>query len=384
GRVLSLSKKKPKPNVEVLMFMTLPDSTSQRGTCMTDDEGKFNFALNEFRGKAKLTLQTKENGKRKENNIILDRMISPDFKSYSFQDKQNPENVVVHRDSISFNEDTIKTIVPEKAAFVDLKENAKLPMDKKTHRLKEVVVKGKKPFKREGESLRNANIVYDVEKTMDEMIDKGEDEPVALLDFLSRKNQYFNYQLDLAEVTPEAAAKLPGKSTFINDMLKCVRAQYKGKDVIFCINNISYATNDKRDHMINSEDIGLFYSNEIETLTIDETEGTSLVYHGVTGHEVVIFIYTYKDLHLRNSLLGIRQTKFSGYAYIKEFFQPNYEKALLPDEKDYRRTLYWNPDVKTDANGKANISFFNNGSCKAMNVSAETVTERGVIGVMCK
>ncbi|MDP4271334.1 MAG: carboxypeptidase-like regulatory domain-containing protein, partial [Bacteroidota bacterium] len=28
GRVLSLSKKKPKPNVEVLMFMTLPDSTS--------------------------------------------------------------------------------------------------------------------------------------------------------------------------------------------------------------------------------------------------------------------------------------------------------------------------------------------------------------------
>jgi len=77
---------------------------------------------------------------------------------------------------------------------------------------------------------------------------------------------------------------------------------------------------------------------------------------------------------------GIRNTTFSGYSYVKEFFSPQYNKYRLPKENDYRRTLYWNPDVKTDAAGKATISFFNNGSCKAMTVSAETVTTNGVIG----
>ena len=38
---------------------------------------------------------------------------------------------------------------------------------------------------------------------------------------------------------------------------------------------------------------------------------------------------------------------------------------------NYRRTLYWNPDVKTDAEGKASIRLFNNGTCRKMEISAE-------------
>jgi hypothetical protein len=69
---------------------------------------------------------------------------------------------------------------------------------------------------------------------------------------------------------------------------------------------------------------------------------------------------------------------------VKEFYNPRYDKAMLPDEKDYRRTLYWNPDVKTDKTGKATVAFFNNSTCKSMNVSAETVTSNGIIGVLNK
>ncbi len=359
GHVLSLTKKKPKPNVEVLMFMTLPDSTSQRGTCMTDNEGKFSFVLTDFKGKAKLTLQTKENGIRKENNIILDRMFSPEYKCYSFMEKQNPESVIVRTDSISVKEDTLNTIIPKDIALLKPENDVKFSIDKKNHQLKEVVVKGKKKFIREGEGLGNANIVYDVETSVDDLIDKAEDLPVSIGEFLIHSNPYFLYGVS--------------------------GCRYKGKKVVSILNNNFWGSG-----------VPALLINEVKTITIHESSGTSLRYLGqiapdnegnmfqLSGDEVVVFVYTYKDLHIRTTPEGIHQTSFLGYAYTKEFFQPNYEKALLPDEKDYRRTLYWNPDVKTDANGKATISFFNNGSCKAMNVSAETVTERGVIGVMCK
>lgn len=50
----------------------------------------------------------------------------------------------------------------------------------------------------------------------------------------------------------------------------------------------------------------------------------------------------------------------------------------VPGEVDFRRTLYWNPDVKTDENGKAQVSFYINTTCRKMTVSAEGLTSQGV------
>ncbi|NPD93264.1 hypothetical protein [Xylanibacter muris] len=47
------------------------------------------------------------------------------------------------------------------------------------------------------------------------------------------------------------------------------------------------------------------------------------------------------------------------------------------DSKDHRRTLYWNPNVRTDSKGKAKISFYNNSTCTGFAVSAEGITENG-------
>lgn len=38
---------------------------------------------------------------------------------------------------------------------------------------------------------------------------------------------------------------------------------------------------------------------------------------------------------------------------MKDFYQPDYR--VLPKENDYRRTLYWNPALSTDEQGKAYI-----------------------------
>jgi len=81
---------------------------------------------------------------------------------------------------------------------------------------------------------------------------------------------------------------------------------------------------------------------------------------------------------------GIRNTKYDGYAYTKEFYSPHYDNLQLPSEKDYRRTIYWNPDIMTDKEGKASIWFFNNSTCKSLNVTAETVTSNGIPGALNK
>ena len=45
--------------------------------------------------------------------------------------------------------------------------------------------------------------------------------------------------------------------------------------------------------------------------------------------------------------------------------------------EDFRRTIFWAPNVKTDKDGKAKIEFFNNSSCTQMYISAEGMTKEG-------
>lgn len=51
---------------------------------------------------------------------------------------------------------------------------------------------------------------------------------------------------------------------------------------------------------------------------------------------------------------------------------------------DYRRTLYWNPMVTSDETGKAKIIFYNNSTCKDFNISTESITSHGMIGIFQK
>jgi hypothetical protein len=218
-----------------------------------------------------------------------------------------------------------------------------------------VTVKAKKPFRKEREGLRFANVVVDVEKSMDQLIDKKEDRPTSIPELLSKINPFFTYVIVCG----------PGGCNFV--------CYYKGRYCFVLLNNARPKENE------------LFFltPEEVESVTINETEGVSLMYYpDASGSEAVVYIYTNKNRQVRKSPNGMRITKLDGYAKVKEFFNPQYDKVILPNEKDYRRTLYWNPDVRTDKEGKATISFYNNSSCKTMNVSAETVTEKGIIGAL--
>jgi hypothetical protein len=74
---------------------------------------------------------------------------------------------------------------------------------------------------------------------------------------------------------------------------------------------------------------------------------------------------------------GTRHTTFKGYSRVAEYYHRDYSETLLPDTADYRRTLYWNPDVETDHQGRFTLTFYNNVRTKRIVVTAEGITTFG-------
>ena len=62
-----------------------------------------------------------------------------------------------------------------------------------------------------------------------------------------------------------------------------------------------------------------------------------------------------------------------------EFYAPEYPDGPIQGDVDYRRTLYWNPSLTTDAQGGAVVTFYNNSYSKHFDISSEGVTPQGTI-----
>ena len=77
---------------------------------------------------------------------------------------------------------------------------------------------------------------------------------------------------------------------------------------------------------------------------------------------------TYRDRHY----------VMQGFSVCEEFYQPVY-RHHVPAVKDYRRTLYWNPNLPLDDKGEAHIQCWNNGRQTAITVSAEGLSAEGQI-----
>ena len=88
---------------------------------------------------------------------------------------------------------------------------------------------------------------------------------------------------------------------------------------------------------------------------------------------VTVFVYTHHSFF--GHVNGLRRTYFQGYNVPSTFEMNDY--SVLPPMEDFRRTLYWNPDVRTDENGEAIIEFYNNSSCREIHISAEGITPDG-------
>lgn len=80
----------------------------------------------------------------------------------------------------------------------------------------------------------------------------------------------------------------------------------------------------------------------------------------------------------KNSLSFARVNQL-GYRHSVEFYSPQYTNKDNNTLPDHRTTLYWNPKVKTDANGHATVSFYASDVSKRYLVTLEGISDDGMI-----
>ncbi len=92
--------------------------------------------------------------------------------------------------------------------------------------------------------------------------------------------------------------------------------------------------------------------------------------------KVIVDLRRYED-GTQRIVYRNRRMILTGFAVCDDFYHPNYSTRPTGEPTDYRRTLYWEPNLKLDASGQATVQFYNNARHTTLNVSAEGMTPSG-------
>lgn len=357
GQIVSFVKKKPKPGVKLTAALLEREKYEGDTTRLSmvrsiesDSCGQFAFAC-DITGTWDLIMWSEENGKKKDHRIIFDRKYAPTPRAY----RQEEQNLVISGD------DSIADNLQADAGQTEDDDQPEDPVRSETPdgerllSLDEIVVKGKRNS-READILRNRSksvAYYDMGRELDDIADDGKYIGQDLLAALLNINPNFRRQ-----IMPSGEEEI----------------LYKGKKTLFVINyERSYLTDSVRYRNIYLESIKSIYINEESAIKLKYADPI-LSIMDIDRYGCVVFIETDPAVPVPP---GTRRTVIDGYAVPAEFYHPDY--SVMPEENDYRRTLYWNPDLATDADGKAKIEFYNNATCRKMAVDAQGITADGVI-----
>ncbi|MGL5772706.1 MAG: hypothetical protein ACRCX1_08015, partial [Bacteroidales bacterium] len=411
GKVVSMVKQLPKPNVDVSFLLHVENDSTKRNqmySSKTDATGRFSLAVHGY-GRMPFLLNVRENGKKKNYRIVLDRLFSPDPVPYELTDLQyviktpvkEDELLTVQNDPLEENLDSIFSSYED-----SLKHRG---IDEKMHRLKQVDVKAKK---RERESdvyrTRSTSVAYyDMVAEIDKLIDQGEysgDNLGEILRNINPKFAYFPNSMMAKQMNDYSKKKDKSLNQKLNESEGGGKEEivsesdeknsyeiytptetilYKNKPVLFVINNEAILN-----EVIRQEYYRMLRVHAIKSIYVNETSWAKNKYCGKSDvsdvdidqrYGCVVFI----DLYPRDQIpakagKGTRKTWIEGYQHPSVFYHPDY--STLPLIDDYRRTLYWDPMLTTDESGKANVRFYNNSRCKQIEVHAETVMQDGRVG----
>ena len=123
------------------------------------------------------------------------------------------------------------------------------------------------------------------------------------------------------------------------------------------------------------------YLDEIKSIYVvynEQGSPTVLEWTDIENPRHLIYIYIYEHfVFSAESNKGLRRTYFQGFNQASTFQTEDY--SVIPPMADFRRTIWWQPDIKTDEQGKAKVEFFNNSTCEEMYISVEGMTEDGKV-----
>jgi len=106
---------------------------------------------------------------------------------------------------------------------------------------------------------------------------------------------------------------------------------------------------------------------------------TSVAVYGSEGYGGVLLINTKKGAD-RPSPANVNIYMPQGYYKAREFYSPQYNGPANPPKVDLRTTIYWNPNVATDKDGKASVDYFNADAKGTYRVVIEGIDADGILG----
>ena len=391
----------------VKVSATLSDGSENIGvSAVTDSTGYYVLELPDLQGEWSLSISAYEKGISDKYIIPINRHFSPVARHpETFEAKQIPKGDlrIHHWDLPEEDEEVWKK-------FLDAKGTT----------MRELTVKHKRGdnfnysgYSDERDAQITSQIYYDCEQAVEEFLDRGE-EPPTLTDWLMGKNQMFKGSSNLSHKAVWNASPNAGE---IIDVVALYRSNEDEEDppycnwvrvwrdgltinnrpVIWVVNNLFCSITNlslpiDKDDVSYAEVMNLIKRPPLEIPELLEdvksvylSEDKVLVRKFITSPRIeskdpyVMYCYTRQN-QVKNKIKGIRYTSFQGYDPVEVFETEDY--SVMPPMNDFRRTLYWNPNVWTDKDGKAHVEFWNNSTCTDMIISAEGVTDDGkfVIG----
>lgn len=392
-------KKHPVSGVDLSVFIFNTSGTNAtgehfKGEAVTDSVGGYAFKLPDIEGEWEMQMQTKFNDKNAAYNVTIDRHFSPEPRYLSPYE-------------------TEPTPLPE--PFIKAKEEAAKAVKDNTLAKRDGVyviptVKIKKryftdssnlPWFDENTGARKSTVYYNIDEATDKISDMGEPLP-TIYEWLLRQNSFFSGDDQLNDMYRVTTLDEDGDvvSTEVNGTIEPVDGdysddmryviykgglRYKNRPILWIVNNqyvtISQYTANTYTVTWTSNTSGAErmpdFIDEVKSVYISEDDDayTSYIRANELGsmHPVTIYLYVHKRFF--NKEKGIRRTHFQGFNVPTAFEMEDY--SVMPPMEDFRRTLYWKPDLKTDANGNATVEFFNNSSCKHIYYSAEGLSQEG-------
>jgi len=130
-------------------------------------------------------------------------------------------------------------------------------------------------------------------------------------------------------------------------------------------------------------DIGMVSTipaSEVESVEV--FKGPEAAIFGGNGGAIAIYTKradpNYKEAE-RAPTPGMATVKVPGLYPAREFYQPRYNALLTNPPADLRTsTLYWNPQVRTNAQGEAELHFFTADGRGTFQAVAEGLTRKGL------
>ena len=160
-----------------------------------------------------------------------------------------------------------------------------------------------------------------------------------------------------------------------------IQVRYDGKAINGKPDNV-YVVSDKGHISIGSEEVvksyrTLAYLDKLYFYTdYCPRERSSWKYEQSNIPDMVIDLHKYPNDAKRQTYRD-RWIILDGFAVCDTFYSPDYSKQPLPEVKDYRRTLYWNPNITLKPGETKIISFYNKSKTTILSYEAEGITKDG-------